>query len=448
MVLVVWSLSASTLADPLNECPSRAFLSQRTNATLYAINLVTGHFELLEDRMGAGKINAIGFSVHDRYFYAWSYQHDSVARIGDDYQIESMNMQNITNNGFFVGDVAVTENAYYVYRRGGNYGLYRIPLNPDADDYLQMSRVVDGSTLDLRIFDLAFHPTNGTAYAVDSSGRLWEINVQSGSATQLANVGQTGTFGAGYFDVEGRLYFSRNKDGNVFVVDIDQQQYTASLFALGPSSSTNDGARCALAPVTDSNNTDIDFGDAPQSYGTMLADNGARHGLSLNPSLYLGDGVDGESDASPAPLADDSVDGNDDEDGVDFATGLQAGNTAILVVRAAAVGNLNAWIDVNQSGTFDAGEQIISDRTVTEGTNLVAVNIPASADVGDTWARFRLSSSSGVPPTGGVSDGEVEDYPVTIGASDSATVWYPSKATVLQPLREGYQTVAESEAPI
>ena len=153
---------------------------------------MTVHYTLLSNQMGAERINGLGFSVHDRYFYAWSYQHNRLARIGVDYQIDPLPMSNVSNTNFFVGDVAVNENAHYVYKRGSSYGLYRIELDPTDADYLDMTRIVDGASLDLRIFDMAFHPQNGLAYGVDSSGALWQINVEEGAATQLGNVGENG----------------------------------------------------------------------------------------------------------------------------------------------------------------------------------------------------------------------------------------------------------------
>ena len=44
----------------------------------------------------------------------------------------------------------------------------------------------------------------------------------------------------------------------------------------------------------------------------------------------------------------------------------------------------------------------------------------------DTWARFRISNTSGIGPTGGVPAGEVEDYQVDITESEVVTELYPS----------------------
>ena len=44
------------------------------------------------------------------------------------------------------------------------------------------------------------------------------------------------------------------------------------------------------------------------------------------------------------------------------------------------------------------------------------MNVIAGAAAGDTYARFRLSSTGALTPTGPANDGEVEDYKVLVQA--------------------------------
>ena len=428
--------SQAVLADAFNECPSRAFLTQDAVAKTYSVNLVTGDFGLLQDDMGTkSKVNATGFNPNDQFLYGWGYEQHKPVRIHSDFTVEYLDVQNIAGGiDFFVGDVSLTNNTYYVYRRGANYGLYGISLDSSSNDYLTMVRVANSETMNLRIADLAFHPTDGFAYAVDFSGILHKIDVVTGTSTTIGDVGVKGIFGAMYFDVDANLYISSNRDGKVYKIAVDSGSIAAELFAIGPSSSVNDGARCALAAVIDESNVDVDYGDAPDSYGTYLKDNGARHGLLADPDLFLGSQVDGESDGKPMPQSDDESDRNDDEDGVQFATTLQSGQQAVVMVEASKAGILSAWIDHNQNGVFDDNEQVITDKTVVAGKHPVYITIPSDARAGSTWARFRLSSSIGMTPTGGVSDGEVEDYNVNINVEGSAVTYYPSSS--------GWTTVA------
>ena len=94
-------------------------------------------------------------------------------------------------------------------------------------------RITDGTSPYLNIFDIAFHPNDGMAYSVDNRGRLYRIDPSSGAATELSNVGQRGTFGAVYFDVGGNLYFSNNKTGRIYQVDLTDPNPTAVYFSQG-----------------------------------------------------------------------------------------------------------------------------------------------------------------------------------------------------------------------
>src|SRR5205085_11815320 len=103
----------------------------------------------------------------------------------------------------------------------------------------------------------------------------------------------------------------------------------------------------------------LDFGDAPASYGTRLADDGARH-LAVGP--FLGLARDAERDATgPLDGRGDNVTGQDDEDGVVLGP-LTPGGTGVARVstRFATGGVLNAWIDFDRSGTFEPSERITS----------------------------------------------------------------------------------------
>ncbi|MDB5341248.1 MAG: repeat protein, partial [Planctomycetaceae bacterium] len=167
----------------------------------------------------------------------------------------------------------------------------------------------------------------------------------------------------------------------------------------------------------------FDFGDAPDpffstpgKYPTLLADDGARH--KLGSGLYLGSGVDREFDGQPTATAngDDVTGVPDDEDGVVFMN-LVGGSTGAATVTASLAGKLDAWIDFNRDGDWsDPGEQIATSLSLHAGSNNVSIAVPAGASIGNTFARFRLSSAGGLSVTGSANDGEVEDYQVAIGA--------------------------------
>ncbi|MCS7090885.1 MAG: GEVED domain-containing protein [Limisphaera sp.] len=193
---------------------------------------------------------------------------------------------------------------------------------------------------------------------------------------------------------------------------------------LGFAGAASDGEvedyRITISPLQ------LDYGDAPGRYPTLLTQDGARHGLSSG--FCLGTRVDLEPDGQPHPnaLGDDlnPASGGDDEDGVIFLTPLIAGQSAtIRVILTAPMsptggpgsGRLDAWIDYNGNESWaDPGEQICTNRLITAGTNDLVIAVPAGVTPGTSFARFRLSRQGGLWVTGLAVDGEVEDHQVQL----------------------------------
>lgn len=157
-----------------------------------------------------------------------------------------------------------------------------------------------------------------------------------------------------------------------------------------------------------------DFGDAPDNpYPTLLASNGARHRVG---ALFLGNQIDAEADGLPnAPATGDDINQMpDDEDGVRFVDPLIPGDTVRINVRSSGVGKLSGWIDFNQNGVWEAGEQVLNCVPVGAGNQQFTTVIPSTAMIGWTYSRFRLGSNCVNSVTGYVASGEVEDYRLRI----------------------------------
>jgi LruC domain-containing protein len=169
----------------------------------------------------------------------------------------------------------------------------------------------------------------------------------------------------------------------------------------------------------------LDFGDAPASYVSLLDDNGPSHSTEDN-TIFMGSGVDAEFDSYQFPLSDDATDSNDDEDGVAFVTGLEVGNSALLELIASAPAFVDAWIDFDGNGVFGSDEKIADTQAVLQGNNTISYDVPEWAEAGNTWARFRLSSTGGLESTGNFNDGEVEDHQVDITEPNVSISYYPS----------------------
>ena len=174
----------------------------------------------------------------------------------------------------------------------------------------------------------------------------------------------------------------------------------------------------------------VDFGDALDSYGTLLAATGPTHAVDATAGFFLGACVDTEIDGAPGAAAagDDTTPGtstvgtcaagNDDEDGVVFDTTLVACGSADLTITSSAAGLLDAWIDFDANGTFDPADRIFSGQALAAGGNALSFAVPCTALPGTTSARFRLSSTGTAAPTGPAMDGEVEDYTVQLEGVD------------------------------
>ncbi|MFB3904581.1 MAG: GEVED domain-containing protein [Acidobacteriota bacterium] len=208
---------------------------------------------------------------------------------------------------------------------------------------------------------------------------------------------------------------------------------TASI--TGPESSLDPNPANDVATDTDSLRA-LDFGDAPDAllgppwaYPVSISEDGARHGVASG--FFLGARLDGEADGQANAGADgDDTTGQDDEDGVSFTSALVTGEEAAVTVTASAAGRLDAWVDFNADGQWDAGEQVFAGVGLAAGANALTFTIPSGASVTDsTYARFRLSSPGGLGVTGVTADGEVEDYAVAIRGvdfGDAADPDYPT----------------------
>ena len=236
--------------------------------------------------------------------------------------------------------------------------------------------------------DLDAFVTNSGQGNDGDGNKVWLNNGSGVFADSGSSLGSSASFGVSLGDVDG------DGDLDAFVANWDH-----------PSK------------VWLNQNQDLDFGDAPAPYATTLAEEGARH-EATGPTL--GTNRDSETDGthSAAADADDTIGTPDDEDGVTFGT-IQVGRVDCLVmvnVQGESVsGKLDAWIDFNGDGSWGGpGEQIFASQDVVSGNNVMTFEVPSWAIAGNTYARFRLSSAGQLAPGGFASDGEVEDYRVTI----------------------------------
>ncbi|MCC6508556.1 MAG: tandem-95 repeat protein, partial [Pirellulaceae bacterium] len=174
---------------------------------------------------------------------------------------------------------------------------------------------------------------------------------------------------------------------------------------------------------------ELDYGDAPDPFTTTPGrypvrhiNDGARHAISQNVAI-LGSLVDADGDATPTPLAD----GDSGDDGVTFGSALNPSGlfnrhiATDVTVTMSSAGFVDGWIDFNGDGDWtDPGEQVLTsveftaDQLVRTFQITVPANAPIPATATTAFARFRSSTIGGLLPIGLATDGEVEDYRITV----------------------------------
>jgi hypothetical protein len=163
--------------------------------------------------------------------------------------------------------------------------------------------------------------------------------------------------------------------------------------------------------------TAIDYGDAPNSaslkYPVLQASQGASHGVSG--AIFLGRGVTPDADGQPSPTA--SADTDDGMSNGVFSPGV----LSTMTVNGRGNGVLDAWLDSNFNGVWEASEKLtfLNGSGLNGGTTNATKTFQfrfgnVGGPLGTTYLRLRYSTNGIAVPTGAASDGEVEDYQVSI----------------------------------
>jgi hypothetical protein len=209
-------------------------------------------------------------------------------------------------------------------------------------------------------------------------------------------------------------------------------QKDSFILPVNTSGLTRDGNNWAVVFGPMGPQTHMDYGDAPDSYRTLLASDGPRYQESA--LQHLGRLWDYETDGQPTPRANgDDLNlwghgGPDDEDGVIF------GSTWVdLFVEILRPGMndylLRAWWDINENGMFDHLAELLIDDILSLDVGGYWLHYDLGFDPLKYFSRFRLtwlddldgltggvSRSTDITPYGeflsadGISHGEVEDY--------------------------------------
>ena len=424
-------------------CDARAFLFQSAPTDVFAVDLVTGSAPLAGGDIATYNINAVGYNPLDNYVYGIDSSPSGsvgLVRVGSDFTVQALGLPAglPANAGLNVGEF--DNNGHYWVSLNASATVYEVDLRPGSPTYFQIvsARATNNIAGYAGGADWAYNPVDGYLYRTPTNAttgelHLFRYNRATGLQTDLGAVSgvapdTTILVGADYSDSSGFVYASDNTSGRIFRINAATR--AGVLLSTGPASGTNDGARCFNAPVP------IDFGDAPATYGTTLAANGARHSIpgynsaAKTAPLMLGSRISAETDG--VPNGDASTDLYDDglvPGSVSLLAGATTASVAITAVNAkATAATLAGWIDFNTNGVFDAGER--AQVTVPPNTNTptaFTLNWSGLAPIApgfSSFARFRIATTASqvANPTGAASDGEVEDDAVPINGDSTCNL--------------------------
>ncbi|MEI7748884.1 MAG: SwmB domain-containing protein, partial [Chlorobiaceae bacterium] len=391
-----------------------------TAMDLSGVNLVTGAILYQAKDFWTDATNALGFSPVDGHLYAVDNVTHNIIRLNSDYLVSVMSAAFAGGNsptaalGLYAADIS---SAGVMYLISGTKA-YRFDVNPASSNYLTwLAPLTVGNT---GTVDLAFNPVDGQIYAATS--HLWRINPASGATTDLGALTSAGggSYWGQYFDTNGYFYVtSGGASPKIYRIDVSNPaapnlaatpiQYTSNLPTSG------DGARVVTIQ--------LDYGDAPDTYGTSLAADGARHN-TLGNVTWMGTAPGYEANGPTTGTG-----SSDTDDGVASFSPLcsnypsysvDVSVTNVSTQAAVLVG----WIDWNRDGIFQASEGVsVAVAAGFSGTRSLTWSGLSGLSAGTTYARFRIATDTVTLTTafakGALMDGEVEDYQVTILSPDT-----------------------------
>lgn len=311
------------------------------------------------------------------------------------------------------------------------------------------------SGLDFQMLDVDYSSTNWEDYVqvigFNAAGeRVPYLQTFLVGSPTLSRVGD-------WVEADGSNVDNASNAGNVRYRFLDTVSSITVGYAAGDEPQ-NDPVQQVVG-IGDPNFCAFDYGDGPASYGTLLANNGPRHGLINRSRLFMGSTPpDGEADAlvSAGATGDNTSLNNDEAGSVTFppprlanqgwVCGTYTTNpntneycvTVSVTNTTGTAAQLVGWIDFNNNGSFGTGERSLPDLRSVATTGFNTGNIPngssnfqavlvfsPSAPIPNnsspSMIRLRLSTdpsffSDASPPShlGAASDGEVEDHAIPI----------------------------------
>jgi uncharacterized repeat protein (TIGR01451 family) len=298
---------------------------------------------------------------------------------------------------------------------------------PIAFDFVTSAIDVDGDGATIREY-AEFSTTQQVSYVLETPTRLLVNASGPSSATRRRFEAATNFTAPGISEAETQNIVS--------AAYINTSSFGYRIGTLGTGNSTRLTSLDFACPSTPfvtpatGGNPPQDFSDAPASYGNPIHD------------IVTGFRIGAVNTAETAPFANANATGDTGDDGYSAGPYRRTLQTTANLTVTGANGRLQGWIDWNGDGDFlDAGEQIATnvadngagDTNPATGTIGIAITVPSTAVLTQTFARFRWSTTLNAPPSSLIlSNGEVEDYAftalgiATLTAIKSSIIFNPS----------------------
>ncbi|UGS26861.1 DUF11 domain-containing protein [Microbacterium resistens] len=444
-VLVPAGPALAAPGDPFDPAVPTVFIGQQSPTQLYTA--VQGAGEVTFEPTGPvadRTYNAIGFNTVDNYLYGVRIDNGfktALQRIGQDGQV--------TGLGVVAGLPTPSGNDSY---NQGSFGSGATAGVLYVRDQLSLTRMwaIDVASLTAtqitlsgagvpNVSDITWK--DGFLWGMYNNDRMYRIDPATGQvASWVTGLGTTGDFGAQWLYGNGNIGVSRNADGRVFQIAIDDPSSATPGFRLvssttGPASSNNDGASVPGQPV------DLELAKTgPESYTvgqtityTLTVTN---NGPGASSGSVVTDEVPAALTSVTSPTTGCTVEGNS----LSCTLGAlePSESTTITVsgtVTAAATGELTNTASVTGNEQDPSPENNTDSWTITPSVvPAPALSLVKSNDAGDSplVVGQTITYSFVVTNTGNVAVSEVQvDETAFTGAGALSAVTCP--APVLEP---------------
>ena len=357
----------------------KGYLFQGNPSTVFLVDLNTGvstpHATL------TFQANAVAVNEADGMFWAVNRSSNRIVLIDPVTFTISETLPIV--NSFFSGAFDPIKKQYVI---NSSSSVVVIDANPSSPTYKTVVSTFAGAGVN--VSDIGYNASDGNFYGVANGiNQLYKFDTTNQVTSLIGSVAglPSGTYGAVYSTLDGKLYLGNNSSGVIYLVEL-RNGLTASVFSNGPASGTNDGAKVL----------NVDLSGSQVCLDT--------DGDGIPNSQDLDSDGDGCLDAEESGGIDLNFDGI--LDGTGFSgTGLVTGGTGgydgtegketIAHQMAISTPPTDQSVGLGQPATFS----VVGNADMA--TNYINGN-PVFGDVGNASARISYQWYLGDPNGGGI----------------------------------------------